>query len=281
MTSQPASSADVAVGDAFRVRRLLAYLVGGAWATNAALLVAAFGWIFLFGQSHNIIGLMQFKTGSADPLLGIVVRDPSRMSIGVTVGLIGIVVAISTAVVMLASLFAGSSRFRTTRMWLVFTAIVCGWLGISVGWPAIYWIGQQQRVKSVLPAASSMVEGLKGEWPTGDSTLPDIGPFLAYPVNAPAVLLPLTDATFPKTGVRFTAVERTGDNVMRFELGGSEAGAWLERRADGSEPLSFVGGLDSEYVMVQAARLSAEWFLVRYRAAGLVERGVRLSPQVR
>ena len=68
---------------------------------------------------------------------------------------------------------------------------------------------------------------------------------------------------------------------MRFELAGAETGAWLEWRGDGSEPRSFVGGLDTKYVVVQAARLSAEWFLVRYRAAGLAERGVPLSPQVR
>jgi hypothetical protein len=136
-------------------------------------------------------------------------------------------------------------------------------------------------MKAVLPAADAMAHTLQAGWPTADTSLPDIGPFMAYPVDGPTALLPLSDAKFPKTGLRFSAVERTGDDVLRFELTGAEWGAWLEWRGDGSEPRSFVGGLDSEYVVVQSARLSSDWFLVRYRAAGLVERGVRLSPQVR
>ncbi len=265
----------------FGVRRWLNLFVGPAWVINVALLIAAFGWVFLFGESRGIIELMRSRLGAVDPLSGIVVRDASRMSIGVTIGLVAIVVAAGTSVVMVASLFVGGSRFRTTRTWLLYTAVMCGWLGMLVAWPTVYWIGQQQRMKSVLPAAETFVAALQKGWPTVDSTLPDIGPFLAYPTNAPTALLPLTEAKFPKTAVLFSAVERTGDDVMRFELAGAEAGAWLEWRRDGSTPRSFVGGLDSEYVVSKAARLSPEWFLVRYRAAGLVERGARLSPQSR
>ena len=126
---------------------------------------------------------MKYQIGSVDPTTGIVVRDPSRLDSGVTIGIVAVVVAGCTAVVMLASLFAGSARFRTTRIWLVFMAVVCGWLGLAVSWQTIYWFGQQQRMKSVLPAADAMVQALRSGWPTVDTTLPDIGPFLAYPVN--------------------------------------------------------------------------------------------------
>jgi hypothetical protein len=136
-------------------------------------------------------------------------------------------------------------------------------------------------MKAALPAADAMVQALRSKWPTADAALPDIGPFLAYPVDAPTALMPLGDARFPKTDVGFSAVERTGDNVLRFELTGAELGAWLEWRGDRSEPRPFVGGLNSEYAMVQSARLSDEWFLVRYRGTGLVEWGEQLSPQVR
>lgn len=263
------------------LRRFSEYFVASAWVANIGLLIAAFGWIYLFGQSRGIVELMKYQIGSVDPAAGIIIRDPSRLSSGVTIGIIAAAGAMISAVVMLGSLFAGSRRFRTTRSWLVFMAVVCGWLGLAVSWPAIYWFGQQQRVKAALPGSDVMVQTLRSNWPTADTALPDIGPFLAYPVNAPTAVLPLSDATFPKTGLRFSAVERTGDDVLRFELTGAELGAWLEWRGDGSEPRAFAGGLDTEYVVVQAARLSAEWFLVRYRAAGLVERGVRLSPQVR
>jgi hypothetical protein len=249
------------------------------------LLVVAFGWVYFFGQSREMIELMQAVVkrgvGVTDSASGILIRDSSRLVMDVIVGLIASGLALGTLITMLVSLFVGGSRFRTTRMWLVFTAVACGWLGLVVSWQSIYWFGQQQRVKAALPAADAMVETLRSGWPTVDSMLPDIGPFLAYPVNAPMALLPLSEAKFPKTKLRFSAVERTGEDVLRFELTGSESGAWLEWRGDGSEPRSFVGGLDSEYVVIQAARLSAEWFLVRYRAAGLVERGVRLSPQTR
>src|SRR3954451_23469949 len=100
---------------------------------------------------------------------------------------------------MLGSLFAGSARFRTTRTWLVFMAIVCGWLGLAVSWPTVYWFGQQQRMKSALPAARSVVQALRKGWPKVDATLPDIGPFLAYPVDEPTALMPLSEAKFPKT----------------------------------------------------------------------------------
>jgi hypothetical protein len=150
-----------------------------------------------------------------------------------------------------------------------------------VSWPTAYWFGQQQRVKAVLPAAESLVETLRSHWPTDDSYLPELGPFLAYPLSGPTALLPLRTTAFPKTDLQYSAVERTGNEAMRFELAGGEHGAWLEWRGDGSEPKSFVGGLDTEYVAVKAAHLSADWFLVRYRAAGLVERGARTSPQTR
>lgn len=264
----------------FGRRRVANVIVGACWATNIGLLVAAFDWIYFFGESRETIERLKQAVSIAWSTPN-AIRGPSRLHMGVAVFLISIPVALGACIAMFGSLFVGRSRFRTTRMWLVFTTIVCGWLGLVVSWQTVYWFGQQQRLKPALPAADAMVRELRNGWPTADAALPDIGPFLAYPVKAPTALLPLSDAMFPKTGLRFSAVERTGDDVLRFELTGAELGAWLEWRGDGSEPRSFVGGLDSEYVVVQSARLSAEWFLVRYRAAGLVERGVRLSPQVR
>jgi hypothetical protein len=237
----------------FGWRRFFNYVVGFAWVINAGLLLAAFGWVYLFGQSRGIVELMKYQIGYADPTAGIVVRDPSRLNSGVSIGIIAGVAAVGTAIVMLASLFAGCARFRTTRIWLVFMAIVGGWLGLAVSWPTIYWFGQQQRIKSALPAADAMAQALRKGWPNVDATLPDIGPFLAYPVNEPRALMPLSEAKFPKTGLRFSAVERTGDDVLRFELAGAELGAWLEWREDGSEPRSFVGGLDGHYVVLESA----------------------------
>ncbi len=252
------------------LRRGARYCVGFSWALNIALLVVAFGWVYLFGQSRGVVELMTHLVApAASP--GIVILDPWRVGSGVVIGLVAGGLATCAWGVMLGSLFAGSARFRTTRMWLVFMAVTCGWLGLIVGWQTIYWLGQQRRVKPALPAADSMVSALRGAWPKSDSALPDIGPFLAYPDGAPTTLMTLGRATFPETQLAFSAVEKTGENAMRFELAGAEAGAWLEWRGDGSEPRSFVGGLNTKYEVGRTARLRPEWFLVRYRAAGLAE----------
>jgi hypothetical protein len=87
-----------------------------------------------------------------------------------------------------------------------------------------------------------------------------------YPSSAPTALLPLSGPVFPSTTMPFSAVERTGDDAMRFELAGSEVGAWLEWRRDSSEPQAFVGGLETHYEVARFARLAPHWFLVRYRA---------------
>jgi hypothetical protein len=251
---------------------------GVSWAINIGLLLTAAGWIYFFGESRETIELMKRAVWSRYAAGGGEILDPSRLGMGVAVGLVCVAVALVACVAMLASLFVGGGRLRTTRMWLAFTAVVCGWLGLAVSWPTIYWFGQQQRIKAVLPAAESLVETLRGHWPTAESYLREVGPFLAYPLSGPTALLPLSQTTFPTSDVKFSAVERTGDGVMRFELAGSEAGAWLEWRGDGSEPASFVGGLSTEYRVEQVARLGLEWFLVRYRAAGVSERGARVVP---
>src|SRR5262245_26755654 len=137
-----------------RLHRVISF----AWAINIGLLIAAFGWIYFFGQSRGIIELMKYQLGFIDPAAGIVVLDPSRLGSGVTIGIVAVVVVVCSAVVMLWSLFAGSRRFRTTRTWLVFMAAMCCWLGLVVSWPRVYWFGQQQRLKSALPSADAMVE---------------------------------------------------------------------------------------------------------------------------
>jgi hypothetical protein len=240
-----------------------------AWAINLGLLLAAFGWIYSFGESRETIELIWRAVMPGDSVSATAILDPSRLGMGVAVGLAAIAVVLCSCAAMLASLFFGQGRFRTTRTWLIFTAIVCGWLGLVVSWPTIYWFGQQRRVEAVLPAAQALVESLRGHWPKFESELPQLGPFLAYPISAPAALLPLRNVTFPNTALRFSAVERSGDDAMRFELAGPETGAWLEWRGRGSEPGSFVGGLDTKYELTKVARLSPGWFLVRYRAAGL------------
>jgi hypothetical protein len=242
--------------------------VWAAWGLNILLLGSAFGWVFFFGESRTTIGLMrQVVFGGSSS--GIVIRDPSRLGSGVTIGLIAAVAALVTGASMFVSLLAGERRFRTLRMWLVFMAAACGWLGVVVAWPAVYWMGQQQRVGRIVPPAEQVAEALRTHWPAADSDSKELGPFLAYPINAPTVLMPLTQPVFPNSSQRFSAVERTGNEVLRFELSPPESDAWLEWRGDGERPRSFVGGLATRYEIEKSAEVAPGWFLVRYRAAGL------------
>jgi len=250
-------------------RRVADFLVSVSWAINTVLLAAAFGWIFFFGESRESIELMVRAVLPAWSASKTPILDPSRLGIGVSIGLVAIAFVLCTSLAMLASLFLGRGRLRTTRTWLIFTAIACGWLGLAVSWPAIYWSGQQRRAVAVLPAAETLVESLHDHWPKIDSYLPELGPFLAYPISTPSALLPLRSVTFPKTDIPFSAVERTGGDAMRFELSGAETGAWLEWRGNGTRPQPFVGGLDTKYSLAKVAQLAPEWFLVRYRADGL------------
>ena len=250
------------------VRRVVRYLVGVAWLMNAALLVAAFGWIYWFGESRDVIERLRYRLGVADPKSWLVVRDPSRLGIGVTIGTVAVIVAIITLAVIFGSLFFGGRRFQTLRMWLVLTALVCGWLGLAVSWPDIYWRGQQARADVVLPAAESFARELNAYWPHEDGELPGVGGFQAYPFGEPSMLMTFGDAHFPDSELRFPSIERSGDGVLRFELADGEGGAWLEWRRDDSEPHSFKGGLETNYELTRVARLAPGWFLVRYVAHG-------------
>src|SRR4029078_4101782 len=95
--------------------------------------------------------------------------------LGVKVALAAAGLATCAWVVMLGSLFGGSQWFRALRMCFVLMAVTCVWLGLVVGWQSVYWFGQQQRMKSLLPAATELVEQLKSGWPRGDRALPKIG----------------------------------------------------------------------------------------------------------
>jgi hypothetical protein len=195
-----------------------------------------------------------------------VIRDPARIGWDATAVTVGAAIAAVTLLVMFGSLFAGTPRFRTTRFWLVFTAITCGWLGLLVGWPNLYWLGQQVRVRSELASIATLAQELNQNWPVEDGEYPNLGMYLAYPKGAPRTMLLLGDATFPNSSLSVSAIERTADGAIRFELSGNERGAWLEWRADDTPPESFVGGLESNYQVARHERLAPQWFLVRYRA---------------
>jgi hypothetical protein len=174
-----------------------------------------------------------------------------------------------TLFAMLCGLFIGERRYRSTRAWLAFMTLACGWLGFLVTWPDVYWLGQQRRMAAALQPVERLAQELSQNWPTEDGNLAGIGPYLAYPKGGPTTLLPLRWITFPGSALGFSAIERTADGVIRFELAGDEVGAWLEWRSDDRPPQPFKSGLEVDYNVAREARLAPRWFLVRYKPVAL------------
>ena len=106
---------------------------------------------------------------------------------------------------------------------------------------------------------------LSTNWPAGDGERVELGPFLAYPLGKPQVLLLLTQASVPHTNVSFSTVERSDQGGLRFQLTGNELGAWLEWHPSHDEPRGFIGGLLQRYELDRFSPLGDDWFLVRYK----------------
>jgi hypothetical protein len=237
-----------------------------AWTLNFALLVATFVWIVHDGRSQRIIQSLERWLGLGESLSS---TGPIYTTIPVAVqgvGL-GLAVAACSLAVMFFSLIVGASHFRTTRWWLLFVGAVCGWLGLFTTWPEIYWRGQQHRIHASLDSAADILQIVTTNWPASDGEIAGVGAFLAYPTEAPTTLLMLGEGVSPQAAIHFSAIERTADGTIRFELAGRETGAWLEWRPDELPPGSFVGGLQTNYTIERSTQLTPHWYLVRYRAS--------------
>lgn len=244
-------------------QRIALWALWSAWVLSAVLLFAAFAWTYFDGRSLQALEVLRSSLGLES---GVSITSSGRIrSPGVALAITAALVAVLSMLTLVIGLFAGPHRFRTMRAWLVFMALACGWLGFIAGYPEVYWHGQQRRVKAILQPANELVLYLHANWPTEDGDMTGIGPYLAYPQGKPTTIQPLRWATFPATKLRYSAIEGTDDGAIRFELSGSEAGAWLEWRPDEREPASFVSGLESSYTIVRKQRLAPNWFLVRYR----------------
>jgi hypothetical protein len=229
-------------------------------------LVVALVWIFSDGRSLRNVQSLQGWLGIGNSTSSTGLFD-TRIPLAVQAMALGLVLAIGTLTTMFCSLLVRASRFRTTRWWLLFTGVVCGWLGLLMTWPEIYWRGQQVRVRARLDAAADVVKTVTANWPASDGEIAGVGSFLAYPPAGPSTLLMLGEGESSHAALKYSAIERSVDGTIRFELAGSEAGAWLEWRPDETRPQSFVGGLATHYVLGQNQQLAPRWYLVRYRAS--------------
>jgi hypothetical protein len=245
------------------VRRLADKGLAFCYVANIALLIAAYCWVYFDGRSVNTFNTVQAKISARD--LGDPVRIVANASTHRLLLLAGAAFVVITLLQMFIGLFFGGPRFRSMRMWMAFVAVAAGWLAFAVSWPDIYWLGQKHRLLPYLPAADSLSSKLKTNWPTQDGDSPELGPFLAYPQGAATIVLPLKSTTFPNSDLRFLAIANSG-GAMRFQLGGEECGAWLERRTNGTTPTPFKDGLETRYIVERSELIAPGWFLVHYDA---------------
>jgi hypothetical protein len=250
-----------------QLRRLAHRTLAITWIVNALLLVTAFVWVYTDGQSRSMMERLIRKASFQESISFARVYDSLQAGEAIFFLVFAAAIALLTLFAMFGGLFIGGSWFRSMRTWLLFTALVAGWLGFIASWPDVYWSGQQRRVAPVLAEAEKMARYLDAHWPVEDGELAGVGPFLAYPKGAPTVLLPLRWISFPDTDMRFSAVENSIDGTIRFELAGDETGAWLEWRRDELAPGDFTGGLETRYQVGRAQQLAPHWYLVRYNAA--------------
>jgi hypothetical protein len=244
-----------------RRRGWLLALGWALWIGNIALLVGLAAWILWDGRfaatALAVKGQLQSLVDGGGAAAGAAPQLGQRVTL--LWGLGG--VAVVTTLGIFVSLFAGAATHRRLRSWLAFTMLVAAWLTLFVAWREIAWQGQRLRLRASLSEFEAIAASLRENWPAGDGERAGLGTFMAYPQGRPRMLLVLTS----DSSLAVSAVERTDDGAIGFELRGDESGAWLEWHPAGSTPRAFTGGLEGEYDLRRAAPLGGGWYLVRYR----------------
>lgn len=173
-------------------------------------------------------------------------------------------IALVSAIGIGAGLAAGAGQHRNTRAWLAATLLLAGWLTLLTTWPQLVWQGQVWRVRASLPQFAAVAERLSQDWPQDDGDIPELGPFMAYPIGNPRTLMLMTTPRVPGTRLEVKVIERGEHESIYFQLAGNDEGVWLVRQPTGDEPRSFSSGLDGEYIPVEFRPVRPGWLLVRF-----------------
>jgi hypothetical protein len=175
--------------------------------------------------------------------------------------LAGILVAAGGSLLgILLGLFGGARKYRGMRAWLAFMALAAAWLTLLVGWREVAWLGQRVRLHNTIGQFDAIAQSLREDWPTSDGERDELGSFMAYPQGNPRMLMMLVSKTDPQV----SAIERADDGSLGFEIRGEQPGTWLEWHPPGSQPATFVGGLDDDHDLNRVSPLGDGWYQVRY-----------------
>lgn len=244
-------------------------IINLSWIVCYGALVGLAGWLALDGMLEKSIYRLQETFGAmiANRSFTSVASFRSIIADIRMTGLMAVAVLVIVGFSGIAvGLFHGLNNHRSTRAWLSLTGLIAAWICLSMQWENVSWMGRSCRMSThVTPQLVHYVNQLEDNWPASDGISPELGPYLAYPIYRPSVLMLLSEATLPNTNLKITAIEKTVGKSLRFELAGSEQGNWLEYRSDTSTPESFTGGLEQELRLKRFSRLDSHWYLVKYQ----------------
>ena len=239
---------------------------GGAGLNWISLLLLAgmFFWLLVDAQADQVCfyvfqGIQTFRLGTA------------LRSAVVTAGFARTVAFIAVLVVAIAAIgfecaevwLKGAPKLSTRRLLYITTVVGC-WCGLLVGHTRIAWQGKWLRSLERVDALEQLAGRLHRNWPSEDGSIEGLGPFVSYPFGKPTILLLLTPYPLQGSKTVVAAIERSNQGILRFQLGGSDGGDWLEWHAAGDVPQSFTGGLNEQRQLERYSQLRHGWFLSRY-----------------
>ncbi|WP_146430628.1 hypothetical protein [Blastopirellula retiformator] len=162
------------------------------------------------------------------------------------------------------TILVGPRGYRNLRCWLATITLTGAWLGFFVNVQELVWSGYRYRLQTALPHCMTATGRLQADWPRRDGEREPWGPYMAYPIARPTMLMLMTTPEI-SPGIRASSIERSHAGGVRLELAGEEQGVWLEWHPPGELPDSFLGGLEDPHTLRRWSALGDGWFVVKYQ----------------
>ena len=194
-------------------------------------------------------------------LLGQVASAPKAFRI--LLPLLAYLLTVSLAVFSAGIFFAEQSR-RSLKHLLILTAMIALSLALFSNWKRISWEGRRYWMSGRIAAIQSINDSLQKDWPTNDMNHELLGPVMAYPQWHPTTLLLLTPMPIDNHFC-LAAIDRSSEEVMRFELSSGYETIWLEHRVANQLDSEFTNGISQKFTRQYYVSISPGWYLVRYQ----------------
>jgi hypothetical protein len=237
-----------------------------AWCLQLVTLVITLAWLMCDGYAHRLaaeLGIASFDSFAYERLP----RELAKFRL-VALGVLGALTA-GCSITIVVGYWMGAAAHRSIRALMAMTLLTAAWSAIAISWQHLVDFGRVERLQWNLPAVVEFADAVDRNWnhtnnDRCDEPWANLAPHNAYPIDYPAMIMFFGEQPIPGTPITLSAIERTENEAIRFELSGSNQGFWLERRFDGSAPKAFVGGLGERRTPHRVQKLDSEVFLVQY-----------------